>query len=346
MSLVGNLRSLAVVATALASLAGPAHAFDANLVNEATKEGEVVWYTSLIQNQAARPVAAAFERRFPGIKVQIVAGTVGDLTVKMLNEGRAGQTKADVSHGGSGLGAMLNAGLIDRYVADAARDYPNAYKDPQGLWTAQVVSFLVPAVNTSVVAEKDIPASYQDLLAARWNGKIAWPGVQGQGGPVGLIGALLSAMGEDAGMQFLKKLSGQSIVNVPANNRVVLDQVIAGEYPIALATFSHHSELSAAQGAPVKWLKFAPALGTLDTSYILKNAPHPKAARLFTEFLLSSEGQGVLSEASYIPASPSVAAKIPGLKPETGGFKAVVITPELFMANEKKWQELYATLFK
>ncbi|HTM77100.1 MAG TPA: extracellular solute-binding protein, partial [Devosia sp.] len=307
--------------------------------------GEVTWYTSLIQDQAARPLAAAFSKQYPQIKVNIVAGTVGDLTSKMLEEAKSGAVYADISHGGSSLGAMLAADLIEPYSPLAAADFPAELRDADGKWTAQVVSYLVPAINTDLVSPEQEPQSYDDLLKPEWKGKIVWPKSLSQGGPVGLIGALLQQRGEKDGLEFLTQLSQQGIVNFPANNRVVLDQVILGEFPIALTTFSHHSVISANEGAPVKWLKLDPALGTVDTTYILKNAPHPNAAKVFMEYLLSDEGQSILAESGYIPANPAVKATHPELQAATGGFNAIVISPTDFIAHQAEWTAIYETLF-
>lgn len=332
----------------LLALQAPAawSAVDPALVAAARKEGEVVWYSSLVVNQASRPIVAAFEKEYPGIKVRLTSGTANDLLLKLLAEGRAGAPRADVSHAGSGLSTLLKAGLIAPFTPVEAKRYPAQYKDPNGYWTGQVVSFLVPAINTDQVKPADEPHSWNDLLNPKWRGKIAWAQQMTQGGPPGLIGATLATMGPDAGMAYLRKLSQQKIVNVPANQRVVLDQVIAGEYPIALSTFSHHSEVSAKKGAPVKWLKFEYTVGTVDPIFLMKSAPHPNAAKLFIEFVLSTKGQTIFRNADYIPADPAVPAAIPALKPETGGFKAVFLPLQQVDAGMPQWIATYNELFK
>lgn len=332
----------------LAGLAamGAAAAPDPALLEAAKKEGEVVWYTSLVVNQAARPLVAAFEKEYPGIKVRMTSGTTSDLLQKIMAEGQAGSPRADVSHAGSGLSTLLNAGLIAPYVPTESKRYPDQYKDPNGFWTGQVVSFLVPAINTDLVKLADEPKSWNDLLEPKWTGKIAWAQQLTQGGPPGFIGTTLTAMGKEKGMEYLKKLSQQKIINVPASQRVVLDQVIAGQYPVALSTFSHHSEISAKKGAPVKWLKFEYVTGTVDPIFLIKSAPHPNAAKLFIEFVLSSKGQTILQQADYIPADPAIPAAIPRLKPETGGFKAVFLPIKQVDAEMPSWIKTYNELFK
>lgn len=339
------LRS-AMAMLSLTCLADYSLAIDQALVEAAKKEGEVNWYTSLVVNQASRPIAAAFEKEYPGIKVRVTSGTANDLLLKLMAEGQANSMRGDVSHGGSAFGSLLKSGQVAQYVPVESKRYPEQYKDPSGFGTGHYISFLVPAINTDLVKEKDEPRNWNDLLDPKWAGKMAWTQQMTQGGPPGFIGATLSAQGPDQGMAYLKKLSQQKIVNVPANQRVVLDQVIAGQYPLALSTFSHHSELSLKKGAPVKWLKFEYVTGTVDPIFMMKGAPHPNAAKLFIEYVLSKKGQEIIQAADYIPADPQVPASIPRLKPETGGFKAVFLPLQQVEADLPKWVKIYGELFK
>jgi ABC-type Fe3+ transport system substrate-binding protein len=339
------MRFAAAVCALLGAAASPAFAQDA-LVEAARKEGQVTWYTSLIQNQGAMPIAAAFERKYPGIKVNLVAGTNDSLLVKLLNEGRAKSMQADVSHGGGSVSPLRAADLLAKYTPTLPASFPAAYRDPEGYWVAETVYFLGASINTTLVAEKDVPRTLDDLLAPKWRGKIAFMSQLTQGGPPGLIGAVLARRGPEKGKAFLEALSQQKIVNVPGNQRVVIDQVIAGEYPIALMTFNHHAALSAAQGAPVRWIGLEPAVGNIDALFLLKDAPHPNAGKLFIDFLLSADGQAIMRDAGYIPTDPATAAKIPALKPEVGKFEFVMITPKMVQDNMESWIASYNRLFK
>jgi iron(III) transport system substrate-binding protein len=330
-----------LMATAVAlGLTSPVWAADQALIDAANKEGKVVWYTSLIQDQAVRPLAAAFEAKYPGVKVDIVAGKTSDLLLRITDEIKAGALQADVHHGGGAAQALLRDGQLAEYVPDAAKDYPADLKDPTGHWTAHVINFLVPAYNTDLVKEEDAPKSYQDLLDPKWKGQIAWAASMSQGGPPGFIGTVLGVMGEEKGMDYLRQLSKQQIVNVPANQRVTLDQVIAGEYPIALCTFSHHSDISIGQGAPVKWVALEPAVtNTIDPIFLMKGAPHPNAGKLFIDFVLSEDGQKSLAKAGYIPADPR-------FRKENANPKAYTLSPEAVGEHLNDWVKVYDKLFK
>src|SRR5207237_2868834 len=127
----------------------------------------------------------------------------------------------------------------------------------------------------------------------------------------GFVGTVLTEMGEEKGRAYLRELAKQNIAPLPGAAREVLDQVIAGEYWIALQIFNHHAVISAKKGAPVDWIKMEPATGTLNVVSIHKGAPHPNAAKLLVDFIISKEGQEVFRDADYLTAHPQVAALDP-----------------------------------
>jgi iron(III) transport system substrate-binding protein len=162
----------------------------------------------------------------------------------------------------------------------------------------------------------------------------------------GFIGTVLADMGEERGMAYLRRLSQQRIASVNSSARQTLDQTIAGEYAIALQIFNHHAVISAKQGAPVKWIPMEPATGALSVVSIAKNAPHPNAAKLFEDFLISKEGQAVYQRTAYLPADPQVRALDPTLKPEDGNFRSRFFTPEETAEKMPEWKKIYDELFR
>jgi iron(III) transport system substrate-binding protein len=207
-----------------------------------------------------------------------------------------------------------------------------------------VVYFLTPGVNTELVGKDEIKTA-QDLLNPKWKGKIAWSTSPSSGAPA-YVGAVLMSMGADKGMAFLRALAKQDVVNVDATDRAVLDQVILGQYAIALSIFDHHADISAKKGAPVAWLKVEPIPAPFHSIGLVKNAPHPNAAKLLIDFLLSEEGQRAFADVGYLPAMPSVPAKTAELKPEAGGFTATFISPATMTANIDQWVKVKKELFQ
>jgi iron(III) transport system substrate-binding protein len=216
-------------------------------------------------------------------------------------------------------------------------------RDPDGRWNALVVYFLTPGVNTQLVGADEIKTA-RDLLNPKWQSKIAWSTEPSSGAPV-YVGSVLQTMGEDKGMMFLRALAKQDIVNVDATNRAILDQVILGQYAIALSIFNHHAVVSAKKGAPVAWLKVEPIPAPFHSIGLVKNAPHPNAGKLLIDFLLSEEGQRTFADVDYLPAMPSVPAKTPEVKPEGGGFSANFISPATAADNIDRWVKIKKELF-
>jgi len=343
----------AVVRAALAALFAlavfdpgkPAGAADAALIDAAKKEGKVVWYTTLIVNQAVRPLKDAFEKKYPGIELQYSRADETPTAAKILEEGAAGRVQADVFDGITNMIPLKRARLLAPYVPASAGQYTGELRDPEGYWNALVHYVFTPGINTNLVPKDQAPKAYQDLLDPRWKGKMAW-NPSSIVGAIGFVGNALLSMGDERGMDYLKALAAQKIVNIEASSRAILDQVIAGEYPMVLMSFNYHNVISAQKGAPVDWLKLEPVPVALDAAGILKDAPHPNAARLLIEFLTSEDGQKVLQKADYLPAMASVPAMKPGLRPEQGGFKANFFRPDETYDRIPQWMKIVSDLFK
>jgi ABC-type Fe3+ transport system substrate-binding protein len=311
----------------------------------ARREGTVLWYTTLIVNQAILPLKAAFERKYPGITLQYVRNDEAPSAIRLMNEARAGRVQADIFDGLSVMEPLRREGLVASYTSPHAARYPAEMRDKDGYWHAILLYVLTPGINTTLVRPGQAPKSYQDLLDTKWKGKMAW-NPSSVAGAVGFVGATLLSMGEERGNEYLDALSKQGVVNIEASSRAILDQVIAGEYPMVLMCFNNHTVISAARGAPSDWLKIEPVPVAFDAVSLLKDAPHPNAARLLLDFLTSEEGQMVLQESNYLPSMSGIQAKSPDLKPEGGGFKPVYLYPAEIDRNMAKWQGIVQRLFR
>src|SRR5581483_9061130 len=201
------------------------------------------------------------------------------------------------------------------------------------------------AYNTNLVPADRAPHGYQDLLDPGWKGKIVW-NPKSMTGAWGFISTVIHGMGEEKGMAYLRALAKQQVVPLPIAIRAVLDRVIAGEYAIGLEMNNTHAAISAAQGAPVKWVPLNPVSETLQVVGITKGAANPNAALLYADFMVSREGQNVFRDNDYLPMHPDIPAKIPELKPAQGGYKSVIYTPDNLEVDVARWQKIYEDLFR
>jgi len=322
----------------------PATAADAPLIDAARREGSVTWYTTQIVNQFAVPAAAAFEKKY-GVKVNYVRADNAGVTLRLWQEAKAGKVQADVFDGTVAT-KLIREGLVLKWQPDSVNDLPREYRDPEGYWVATNLYALTPGINTNLVPSGTEPRIYEDLLDPKWKGRMVWAGRAAPSAAGGFIGAVISTMGEDKGKAFLRQLAKQNITALGVSARVVLDQVIAGEYAIGLNIFNHNTIISAAQGAPTTWLPMNQSLAVFSIASITKDAPHPNAAKLMVDFLVSEEGQRLYSAADYIAVHPKVSPRDPTLRPDGSRFKATFVQPDELEDKLADWWKIHEEIFR
>ena len=322
-----------------------ATAADAVLIEAARREGRVVWYTTQIVNQLVRPLGDAFEKKY-GVKVDAVRADVSDIVLRIVNEAKAGRVQADVFDGTATVPPLKRAGVVMKWQPDAAKQMPAQFVDQDGYWVANNLYVHTPVFNTQLVQRGTEPHGWNDLLDPKYEGKIAISSLVSSSSGPGLVGTVFADMGEEKGTEYLKKLSGQRLVSLNAAARSMVDQVMAGEFSLGLQAFNHHAVISAAQGAPVDWIKWSPAMTVMSIVALTKDAPHPNAGKLLVDFLVSEEGQRIFAASDYIPMDPRVPAKVKDLKPDDGGFKPLYLTPEQLDASIGRWADIYKSIFR
>ena len=342
--LSGMTRWIVAAAIFIPALAARAQEPSAELIAKAKAEGKLVYYTDLIIDQIVRPLVAAFEAKH-GVKVEYSRADSQDTAIKLINEHRAGRMQADVFGLTSGLQSLIDAGAVRKFTPGNAAQIPAQFRDRNNYWVSTNYYVMTPSVNTDLVPEKDRPKTFEDLLDPRWKEKMVWKPNDLSGAP-GFIGNVLRTMGDDKGMDYLRKLAGQRIKSFGGSARAVVDQVIAGEYPLALQTFNHHSALSAKKGAPSQWVKMEPAMVQMTLVTLTSGSKSPNAAQLFVEFMLSAEGQELFKKADYFPTRAGMAPGMPELAPDSGGFKANFFSPEDTARDYERWAKIYGELFR
>jgi iron(III) transport system substrate-binding protein len=328
-----------------AALAQPAAGQpSAELVAKAKAEKEVVYYTELIVDQIVRPLAGAFERKY-GVKVTYWRGDSQAAGLKLAIEHKAGRTQADVWSTASGIGALIDGGLIERFAIENAAALEPPFRDPGGYWVATNLIVIGAAGNTTLVAERDRPRAFEDLLAPHWRNQMVWK-QNDITGAWGFIGNVLTQMGEERGLAYLRRLNAQNIAPVGASTRAILDGVIGGEHALVLGVSAHNTEISRKAGAPVVWLPLRMAWATPHTIGVASGAPHPNAARLLVDFAVSREGQEIFRNAGYLPARADVPPLSAAISPALAGFPVNVLAPEALERNLAHWSDVYTEIFR
>lgn len=342
-------RSLLASGVAAAALGLPraGRAADDSLIAAAKAEGKVVWYTTLLVDQAVRPIAEAFQAKYPGITVEYARSNSAEVGLKVINEGQAGRRLGDVFDGAGSYTAARAAGMVEPYSPASAAAMDPVSKDPNGYWHVANYYFMTAAINTDLLPLDEAPKTYDDLLDPKWADQMVWSVVPEPTGAAGFVGNMLMTRGESDGMAYLEKLSAQRITKMDTSQRAVLDRVVLGDFPIALMVFNHHIPISNAKGAKLEWLRMEPLVSSAGLIALVKEAPHPNAARLLIDFILSEEGQTIMASAGYLPSNPAVSALDPTLQP--GGpqpFDFTFMTPEIVAEKLPSWVETTNRLFR
>ncbi len=319
-------------------------AADEALIAAAKKNGRLTWYTTLIVNQFARPVADAFQKKY-GIRVEYARADNTETNLRIAQEIKAGRISVDVFDG-FGAPALERAGSLVSFTPDGVKAFGKEFYDPNGLWNATNVYILTPGYNTQLIPKGTEPRTFEDLLDPKYKGRMTWNTNLTPSGAPGFVGIVLSEMGEQKGMDYLRKLSAQNIVGQRVAARAVLDRVIAGEYALALNIFNHHTVISAKKGAPSDWIRMQPALGVLSVFSIVKGGPNTGAAKLFVDFLTSGEGQAFFRDADYIPVDPKVPPLEPSLRPDGKDLRMKYYTPAEVDENLPKWADIAKEIFR
>ena len=318
------------------------------LIEGAKKEGQVVIYGALIQNQAMRPLADGFGKKYPFVKITTWRADSEDIVQKAAAEVRANNVVADLIEGTGAGEQAVEANIALPYYAPAVEGFPAAYRSSTGLWAPTRLSYYSIAYNTKQVGGDKAPKSYEALLDPQWRGKMAWRIGSSTGTPL-FITNLRLAWGEERARAYFDKLREQKIVNFGAGSaRTLVDRVIAGEYAIALNIFAHHPLISKAKGAPVNSQLMDPVATTAATMSVVKGLHHPYAAMLLADYILSKEGQAILARAEYFPVDPDV-PPLPALAPivpKIAGVPENFIGPDKLIKFTDSSEDIYQKLFR
>jgi iron(III) transport system substrate-binding protein len=353
--------AVVLAATAFATSVAPVNAQSADsilvyqgpdrekrLLEGARKEGQVVIYSAMIVNQALRPLVDSFNRKYPGVRASYWRGDSEDIAAKLAAESRAKNLGVDVVEG-TGVGELvIEADLVQPFFTPEIVNVPENLRDKRQLWAPTRLSYFSVAYNTRLVPPEKAPKTFEDLLDPQWRGKISWRIGSSSGTPL-FITNLRMAWGEEKAMEYFRKLAGQKIVNFGSGSaRTLVDRVIAGEYPIALNIFAHHPLISAAKGAPVNAQLMDPVATTTATAAIPKGVRRPHAALLLVDYLLSKEGQEILSKADYFPVRPDVEPKpeLARVVPTKAGVPQNFVLPEQLGKYGDSSEKIYQDLFR
>jgi iron(III) transport system substrate-binding protein len=301
------------------------------LVEGAKKERQVTVYTSLNLKDSV-PITAAFEKKY-GVKVSLWRAGSEKVVQRSVTEARAGRFAFDVLEtNGPEMEAMHREKLLEEFYSPHFKDLPPAAFPKHRHYVADRFNFFTIAYNTRLVKPEEVPNSYEDLLDPRLAGKVGL-----EAGDVDWFGAMIKHMGEAKGLAYFRKLA-DTRPQIRTGHTLMAELVASGEIPLAATVYNHNAERLTAKGAPIKWKALVPTFGRPNAVGVARQAPHPNAALLFADFMLSHEGQSIIRERNRVPASRAVDTQL-------NKFPYEMIDPVITLDEDARWEKLWSELF-
>jgi iron(III) transport system substrate-binding protein len=255
------------------------------IIEGAKKERKVQIYALLAVPEHMQ-IIQRFKEKYPFIEPELYRATSERLYTRIENEARANTHLVDVI-GVSGFQyyQLLKRGLIGRYESPERKAFDPAFKDKDGRWTAYYVNPMVTAFNTRQVTAQEAPKDYADLIDPKWKGKLVMEDEE-----IEWFSTMMGFWGEEKGLAYMRRLAAQNYV-IRHGHTLMTQLVAAGEYSGAVIVYGPQTQSTKNAGAPIDWHALNPTVSGTNLMGIAAKAPHPNAAMLYIDHMLSEEIQ-------------------------------------------------------
>jgi iron(III) transport system substrate-binding protein len=230
--------------------------------------------------------------------------------------------------------------MVAQFEVPEVKAIAPAARDPGKRWYGVYANYNSPAYNTQKVKAADLPKTYEEFARHKeWAGQIAIDATDNV-----WLKAMLDYYGEPQGTQVVKDIVAALRPVLTDGHLAMARAVGAGEYALALNQFVNLSENVKIAGSPIEVFALDPVALFFGEVGISALAPHPNAAKLAANFMLSQECQQFLARFGRIPTRADVASNPPGIVDLMQKKKVMttLLTPE----EERKWQRNFDALFK
>ena len=277
-----------ILTAILSSLPAMLLAQPSELIDAAKKEGEFVFYSG-IPVPDAQAILAALEKKYPFLKTTFYRATGPALVSRIQTEQRAGTNIWDAMNStGFEPYVLLEQGFFAKYDSPERRSFPEGHKDNEGYWTTMYTSPMVLTYNTRLVSPPELPKEYVELLNPKWKGRLALDSSDFE-----WYANLRKIWGAERAQKFLEGLRKQDVRLV--QGRALLTELLGGgEVAMLVNNFLQNAIEAKRKGSAVEMLPLDPVVSAAGLVGINKFAPHPNAAKLFVDFVLSKEGQELI----------------------------------------------------
>ncbi len=298
------------------------------LIAAAKKEGTLSLYTTITQKDLSA-IIDPFEKKY-GIKVKVWRASSDKVLQRTLTEASARRYEVDAIHFGEPqLEALRREKILQPVNSPYYKELIAGAVPAHREWAATMASVWVQAYNTNLIKKEDLPKTYQDLLDPKWKGKL---GIEAKNQEWYMTVAM--SMGEEKGIGLFRAIVARNGMSVRHGLSLLNNLVVAGDVPLALTVFNYMVESSKRNGAPIDWFALDPVVGRANGVGIARRAPHPNAALLFHDYMLSTETQKLLASMDYVPMNSKVPSPL-------GNLRIKLVDPVVMVDQWEKWDKSY-----
>ena len=309
----------------------------ARVENEARKEGRVHWASSTPQAWA-EPMLQIFRKRYPMIQVEYRSQSGRVLAERVIREYRAGNHDIDIV--GTSIvtfAGLKDSGVIAPYVSPEVAQIRANMRDPEGWWVGYFGDIQAIICNETRVA--NAPNAWKDFLDPKWKGAFSIDDTRYE-----WFYALQKVYGAEEANRLITGFKQNGAV-LRRGSTLRSQFVAAGEESCALGVYLGNVHLLLEKGAPVIYSVPEPAIMVPVINMMARLPPHPYAAILLYDFILTPEAM-----AQYARANAVVPARegLPVIKEvaELQGKRFHVIDVEASSRDYEKTVKEYSTLLK
>ncbi len=302
------------------------------LIEGAKREGELNVYTSLTTEDMAA-LNSAFEKKY-GVKVKVWRAAADKVLQRASTEARGGRFDVDIVEASTpALESLHREGLLAKVWS-----VHHAELMPEGLpahreWVASRLNLFVHAYNTKLVKKEEVPRSYEDLLHPRWKGRLGIEAADED-----WFANVVTELGEEKALKLFRDVVATNGVSVRKGHTLLTNLVVSGDVPFALTVYNFTAEQLKQKGAPLEWYVMQPAVARANGLAVARRAPHPHAALLYYEFMISEDGQRILAQRDFLPTSRKVESPL-------ASTKLKLVNPAQMLDENAKWLRLYEEIF-
>jgi len=304
---------------------------DQKLVERARQEGSVTFYTSMATTESI-PLSKAFEKKY-GVKVELWRATSDKVVQRAVTEARGRRFNLDfVETNGPELEMLAREKLLSEFFSPYIADLPAAAVPSHKLWISDRLNLYVVAYNTNKVRREELPKTYEGFLDAKWKGRLGVEATDSE-----WLGTIVKLWGQERGMRFFRGLAEMK-PDVRKGHVLFSELIAAGEVSTGLTVYASNAESMKRRGGPIDWAAIEPIVARPQALGVARNAPHPHAALLLADFILSPEGQELLLSMGRVPVSTKV-------KSPFSSLKYTLIDPVTVLDESGKWEKIWNDLF-